>query len=168
MSLSRKIKLETKIKSIESISDTSVYSMLSEVKRDLTKLYPSFENHTLSYVLRIVESGEYKIEDEDGVTTIVDLSEATRAINTYRRYSEGGCQSCTSQIRLTVDAQDASSFWYCKVHEPNIDELKKEIGYGIGPSPRIKIYNRSPCESWTPRFSPKIEELVNMENLVNS
>ena len=165
MSLSREIKYESGINSDYDISPERVFSMLSEVRREVGKLDPSFNNFSLLSVLRIVEDYRYEVEEEEDVKTVVDLSDARRIVAFYRCYSEKGCFSCTS---LRESGNIPKQLSYCNIFEPDIEKVKEELGHEFGFSPMVKKHYDVPCDSWTPRFSPKIEELVEMENLIEN
>lgn len=174
MSLSQKIKYEPSI-TFDEISPKGVILMLREIRSDVSELEPSFVDLSLRGVLDIVFGGQYEIKSDDGVRTVVDLSDAARIVNNYKSYSERGCMSCTSLrginsqgVELSVNSQaDANSFWHCSLYERDPDKLRGEINR-TGFSPMVRQYLTGSCESWTPKFSPKIEELVEMEESVNS
>ena len=88
---------------------------------------------------------------------------ARKVIEVYREYSGGGCQSCISLGIETIDAQDATSGWYCKVSDPDYNQNsvgdKPRVRYE-GFSPKVRKHYNNPCNSWNPVFSPKIEELL--------
>ena len=136
--------------------------MLHEVRDSVGKLDNSFLNAGLARVLEVIKDGKYELNGE--VSTRIDLSSTKGVIDAYRKYSEGGCQSCLNLGRETIDAQDASSGFYCRVSDPDYD--KNAIGDRLGVhyggfSPKISKHYKSPCGSdWKPRFSPKLEKLI--------
>ncbi|MBI1968905.1 hypothetical protein HYS49_03265 [Candidatus Woesearchaeota archaeon] len=160
MPLSQTIVYERTMKPLGNIPSESVpgevLSLLQDVRSSIGKVEPSFGNASLTRVLEAGEAGEYRVEGSIGIR--IDLSSAKSAIEAYREYSEGGCQSCVNLGRETIDAQDATSGWYCRVADPDYDK-----GSGVrysGFSPKVRRHYATPCESWKPRFSPRLEELV--------
>ena len=168
MPLLQEVKYETKIKlgDIPAVEVPKVVlSMLHDVRDSVGKLNSSFLNAGLVKVLAVVETGKYELDGE--VSTRIDLSSAKKVIDSYREYSEGGCQSCLNLGRETIDAQDASSGFYCRASDPDYD--KNAIGDKLGVryegfSPKISKYYKNPCgDDWKPRFSPKLEKLISEE-----
>jgi hypothetical protein len=165
MTSESKLIYRTNIKRFEDISPKSVILMLQDVRVYIGKLETSFAKNDLSEIVAIVESGSYKINGS--VSTCVDLSSAKGVINTYREYSEGGCKSCISLGREVIDAQDATTGWYCKISDPDYDAdtpAKDQRVRYEGFSPKVKEYYDAPCNSWKPKFSLKLEELIEKEN----
>ena len=163
MTLISRVKYHAAIKRLEDISPEAVLGMLKDVGQDIARLNRSFKDTKLAEVLKIVEQREYTIKGR--VTTVVDLSSAKGIVDTYREHSEGGCHSCVSLGRETIDAQDAESGWYCGVSDRDYDRVNAgiETRHGCrytGFSPKVKKHWKSPCDSWKPRFSPKLDELV--------
>ena len=156
MALLSKIKHETGIKNFEDISPESVLCMLHEVRVDLGKLDSSFTDVGLARVLEVVKTGEYKINGT--ISTNIDLSDAKSVIEAYRRYSEGGCQSCVDFERNVLN-DDMECFFYCGRKEHYI-ETPKKCGYGRGHSPEVNKHYENPCEEHRPKFSPIIEKLI--------
>ncbi len=158
------IKYETRIKDLKDISPKAVLTMLSDVRVEIGKLDGAFANFGLARVLAVVEARKYEMNGS--VSTRIDLSTAKDVIDAYRRYSEGGCQSCVSLGRETIDAQDATSGWYCRVSDPDYDA--KAVGDRLGVryegfSPKVKKHHGTPCGSWKPIFSPKLEDIIGNE-----
>jgi len=164
MTLISERKYETTIKKLEDISSEAVLSMLQEVRVNIGKLDGSFADVDLARVLEVVEAGEYKMNGS--ASTRIDLSSAKSVVEAYRKYSEGGCQSCVSLGMETTDAQDARSGWYCQVSDPDYDENvvgdRPRVRYE-GFSPKVKKHYQTPCNSWKPRFSPQLEEFIGKE-----
>lgn len=168
MPLLQEVKYERKIDRLGDIPTgdvpKEVLSMLRDVRDSIGKLDGSFANVDLLNVLKIVETGKYEIEGN--VSTKIDLSSAKSVINAYREYSEGGCQSCVSFGRETIDAQDATSGFYCQVSDPDYNENAIGDRPGVrysGSSPKIKKHYKNPCGDWKPRFSPRLEELASRD-----
>lgn len=144
----------------EKVSE-EVLSMLYDVRKSIGNLENSFTNVSLARVLEVVETGKYEINGK--VSTRINLSAAKGVIDAYKKYSEGGCQSCVSLGRETIDAQDATSGWYCQVSDPDFNEnaIGDQLGVRYsGFSPKIKKHYENPCEAWKPRFSPTLDKLV--------
>jgi len=161
MALVSEVKHETEIKDLEHISPEAVLSMLHDVRENIARLDGSFADVDLIRVLEVVEAGKYEMNGS--VSTHIDLSSAKGIIKTYRKYSEGGCQSCVNLGEETICAQDADSGWYCQVSDPdyNGDATRGPLGVRrSGFSPKVKRHYSTPCDSWAPRFSPKLEELI--------
>ncbi len=166
MPLLQEVKYEAKIDRLGDIPAVEVpkvvLSMLHDVRDSVGKLDSSFLNAGLARVLAVVEAEKYELNG--GVSTRIDLSSAKGVIDAYRKYSDGGCQSCLNLGRETIDAQDATSGFYCKVSDPDYDENAVEDRLGVsysGFSPKISKHYKSPCGSdWKPRFSPKLEKLI--------
>ena len=161
MVLVSEVKHEIRITDLKDISPESVLSMLHEVRADLEKLDGSFADLDLTRVLAVVEAGKYEINGS--VLTRIDLSSAKRVVKAYRENSEGGCKSCVNLGRETIDAQDATSGWYCRLDDPDYD--KNAVGDRLGVryegfSPKVTRHYNTPCDSWKPKFSPKLEELI--------
>lgn len=169
MPLLQEVKYETKMDRLGDIPAGEVpkvvLSMLHDVRDSVGKLDSSFLNAGLAKVLEVVEAGKYELNGE--VSTRIDLSSAKGVIDAYRKYSEGGCQSCLNLGRETIDAQDASSGFYCEVSDPDYD--KNAVGDRLGVrysgfSPKISKHYKTPCgDDWKPRFSPKLEEIISEE-----
>lgn len=167
MALLSEVKYETEIKTLKDISSESasesVLSMLRDVRINIGKVDSSFADVDLRRVLEVVEAGKYEINGS--ISTRIDFSFAKDVIDTYRRYSERGCQSCVSFGRETIDAQDASTGWYCKVSDLDYDANtigKPGVKYS-GFSPKVEKYYNVPCDDWKPRFSPRLEEFIDKE-----
>ena len=164
MVLLSEVKYETSIGRLEDLSPESVISMLREVKADIGRLDSSFADSDLARVLAVVEEGKYKVNGN--VSTHVDLLSARSVIYTYRKYSEGGCQSCVNLGREVIDAEDASVGLYCKKLDPDYDADAIEgprVRYE-GSSPKIRTHYDKPCGAdWKPKFFPKLEVLVAKE-----
>jgi hypothetical protein len=161
MALVSEVRYETNLKNLKDISPDSVLSMLREVQTNIGKVDSSFADVDLTRVLSVVETGKYEVNGS--VSTRIDLSSAKGVIDAYRRYSEGGCQSCVSLGRETIDAQDATSGWYCRVSDPDYDTQAIGDRPGVryqGFSPKVRKHHNIPCDYWKPRFSPKLEELI--------
>ncbi len=161
MPLLQEIRYETEVKSLKDISPQSVLSVLNDVRESVSELEPEFEDFDLTRVLEVVESGKYELSGR--MLTRIDLSSAKLIIDTYRKYSEGGCQSCVNLGRETIDAQDATSGEYCRVSDPDFDENAVGDRRGVryeGFSPKVNRYFKNPCNDWEPRFSPTIEKLI--------
>ena len=138
--------------------------MLRDVRVDIGRVDSSFADVDLTKVLAVVEAGKYEINGN--VSTRIDLSYAKGVIDAYRRYSEGGCQSCVNLGRETIDTQDATSGWYCRVSDPDYD--KNAVGDGprvrySGFSPKVRKHYQNPCSDYVPRFSPPLKELIDKE-----
>jgi len=161
MALLSEVKYETSIRDLKDISPDSVLSMLRDVQVDIGRVDSSFVDADLTKVLAVVETGKYEVNGS--VSTRIDLSSAKGVVNAYRRYSEGGCQSCVSLGRETIDAQDATSGWYCRVSDPDYDANaignRPRVKYN-GFSPKVRKNHNTPCDDWKPKFSPKLEELI--------
>ena len=166
MPLLQEVKYETKMDRLGDIPAEEVpkvvLSMLHDVRDSVGKLDSSFLNVGLARVLEVIKDGKYELNGE--VSTRIDLSSAKGVIDAYRKYSEGGCQSCLNLGRETIDAQDATSGWYCRVSDPNFNKDARENELGVryeGFSSKINKHYKSPCGSdWKPRFSPKLEKLI--------
>lgn len=161
MALTSQITYETRIKGFKDISPESVLSMLHDVRDDIKKLDAGFADADLKRVLAVVETGKYVVNGK--VSTHIDLSSAKSVIEAYREHSEGGCQSCKSLGRETIDAQDASSGWYCEVSDPDYNKNAVGDEPGVlyeGFSPKVKKHYHDPCKSWEPTFSQKLEEII--------
>jgi len=161
MTLLSEVKYETGIEGVKDISPESVVSMLRDVRVDIGKVDDSFANVDLSQVLLVIEAEKYKVNGN--ISTRIDLSSAKGVIDAYRKYSEGGCQSCVSLGREIIDAQDASSGWYCQVSDPDYNAHLMSDRHGVrysGFSPKVNKHYDLPCNDWEPRFSPKLEELI--------
>ncbi len=159
MPLLLEVKYETEIKEYEDISPEAVVSMLREVRTDVSKFDNSFADADLTRVLAVVEAGKYEITGS--VPTRIDLSSARKIVNSYRCGTKEGCTSCVNLGRETIDAQDATSGYYCKVSDPDYNVYA--VGGGCkysGFSPKVKKHMDTSCDSWKPRFSPRLEELV--------
>ncbi len=164
MALLSEVKYETSIRELKDISPDSVRSMLREVQKDIEKVDSSFADADLTKVLAVVETGKYEVNGS--VSTRIDLLSAKGVVDAYRRYSEGGCQSCVSLGRETIDAQDATSGWYCRVSDPDYDANAIGDRPGVrysGFSPKVRKHHDVPCDDWKSRFSPKLEELIGKE-----
>jgi len=164
MALLSEVKYETNIGELKDISADSVLSMLRDVQTDIGRVDSSFAYADLAKVLAVVETGKYEVNGS--VSTRIDLSSAKGVVDAYRRYSEGGCQSCVNLRRETIDAQDATSRWYCRVSDPNYDANAISDRPGVrysGFSPKVRKHHDMPCDDWKPRFSPKLEELIGKE-----
>ena len=164
MSLISEVKYEINIKKLKDIHPDSVLSMLRDVRVDIGRVDSSFADVDLTKVLAVVEAGKYEINGN--VSTRIDLSYAKGVIDAYRRYSEGGCQSCVSLGRETIDAQDATSGWYCQVFDPDyyVNAISDRSGVRYeGFSPKVRKHHNMPCDDWRPVFSPKLEELIGKE-----
>ena len=165
MHLLQEVKYETKMDRLGDIPAEEVpkvvLSMLHEVRDSVGKLDSSFLHAGLARVLKVIEDGKYELNGE--VSTRIDLSSAKGVIDAYRKYSEGGCQSCLNLGRETIDAQDATSGFYCSVSDPDFN--KEAIGDQLGVryegfSPKISKHYKNPCGDWRPRFSPKLKKLI--------
>jgi len=167
MSLLSEIKYEPtikKIRSLEDISPQSVLSMLHDVRESIGKLDSDFVNSDLTKILSVIENGTYEVNGI--VSTRIDLSYAKGVVEAYKKYSEGGCQSCVSFGRETIDAQDATSGWYCEISDPDYDENARGDRLGVryeGFSPKINKYYKNPCDSWKPTFFPTLNKLIEQE-----
>lgn len=160
MTLLSEVKYETSIKA-KDMSSESVLSMLQDVRVDIGKLEGSFADVDLIRVLAVVEAGKYEVNGN--VSIRIDLSSANEVIDTYRRYSEEGCLSCVSLGIETISAQDTITAWYCQVSDPGYDDSVSgdipRVRYK-GFSSKIRKHHSVPCDSWEPRCSPKLEELI--------
>lgn len=166
MGLLQEVKYESEIKRLEDISPQSVLALLKDVRTNIAGLDSSLTDANLAKVLEIIESGKYEINGH--VSTRVNLTTAQGVVKAYREYSEGGCQSCVNLGRETIDAQDASSGWYCRVSDSDFDKEvigdRPRVRYS-GFSPKISKHYKTPCDDWKPRFSPTIDKLIEQEQL---
>jgi hypothetical protein len=154
MTLLSKIEYETKINNIEDISPESILYMLLDIKESICNLDPPFSAKTLNQVLKITESGKYRIYGHIFDTTI-DLSYAKSVIDYYRKNSEGGCTSCINRKIFNIHKKNDSC---CKIYDSDYHILNE---FSSGQTKKIRNHFNSPCKNWTPYFSPKIEELIN-------
>lgn len=160
----QEIKYEIGIKRLEDISPQFILSILYDIRKNIEELDSSFVNIDLVRMLAIIESGKYEINGT--VSTRINLSSAKRVVDTYRKYFEGGCQSCVNFGKETIDTQDAKSGWYCKISDS--DYNKDEIGnrprvYYAGLSPKVRKHYKNPCDDWKPLFSSTIDKLIEQE-----
>ncbi|MBS3075350.1 hypothetical protein J4429_02725 [Candidatus Pacearchaeota archaeon] len=164
MALLSEVKYETKIRELKDISPEAVLFMLRDVRADIGRLDDSFLDVNLAKVLITVESGQYEVNGS--VSTRINLSSAKDIIDAYRKYSEGGCQSCASLGIETIDAQDATSGWFCEISDPDYNKNaigdRPRVRYK-GFSPKVNKHYQNPCSAWKPRFSLKLDELVKKE-----
>ena len=156
MTLTSTVKYEPIIKKIKDISPESVLKMVSNVRREIGELDPSFADVDLVRVVAVIEAGKYEINGR--ITTNLDLSSAKDIINIYRNNSEGGCKSC-SDFSSDIINNDRDTFFYCEKKE-HYQRTPKVCGYNIGFSPELKKYYETPCNSWKPKFSLRLEELI--------
>jgi len=161
MALLSETKYKPSIKKLEDISSKTVLSMLQDVRADIGNLESSFANADLTKVLKIVESGSYKINGK--ISTYIDLSSAKGIIGAYRKYSEGGCQSCVRFGTEVLDAQDAIVGRYCIVSDPDYN-INKIPPVREGLTPKVRKHYDNPCNSWKPKFDIKLEVLVRTES----
>ena len=167
MALLSEVKYETNIKDLNGISPDSVLSMLMDVRADIRRVDGSFADVDLTRVLKIVQAGEYTVKGEytvnGSISIHINLLSAKGVIDSYKRYSEGGCDSCVNLGRETINAQDGTTGWYCQVSDPdyvtNVVTKRSEVRYS-GFSPKVRMYHDKPCDDWKPKFSPKLEELI--------
>ncbi|MEK6873607.1 MAG: hypothetical protein AABW91_02085 [Nanoarchaeota archaeon] len=163
MPLLQEVKYKTGIKRFEDISPQSVLSMLYDIRKSVGELDGTFVDSDLAEVLSVIEAGTYEINGT--ISTRIDLSFAKSIVKFYREHSEGGCQSCISLGRETIDAQDATSGWYCEVSDPDFDKNavnRPGVRYS-GFSPKTNKYYQSPCKDWKPKFSPTLDKLIRQE-----
>lgn len=165
MPLLSEVKYESGIEDLWDISPAKVpekvLAMLKDIKEEISKLDPFFITLDFGTVLKIVEKGSYKINRN--IATKIDLSSAQAIIETYREYSEGGCQSCVKLGQETIDAQDGSSGHYCEVSDPqyNPNHYGGQLGVTVsGFSRKVHQHYQKPCDDWKPRFTPKLEVLI--------
>ncbi|MBI2661851.1 hypothetical protein HYX11_00135 [Candidatus Woesearchaeota archaeon] len=156
MVLLSKIEYEPAIKGFKDISPESILKMLYDVRQEIGKLEPSFADIDLLRVVAIVESGKYEINRN--ILTKIDLSSAKQIVNTYRNNSEGGCESC-SNFSIDIINDNRDMFFYCDIKE-HYQRTPQECGHNNGFSPELAKYYETPCASWKPKFSPKLEELI--------
>jgi hypothetical protein len=165
MALLTSVEYKTKLVELKDISPAAVLDMLSDVRASIAKLDIHFAGADLAKVLTAVEAGKYEVCGD--ITACIDLSSAKGVIHAYRMRSEGGCQSCTHLGRETIDAQDASSGWYCEVSDPDYDKTaigdKPRCRYANF-SPKVKKHYDLPCESWQPQFSLRLAEFIKGAN----
>lgn len=143
------------VKRLETEED--MLSVLRDVRNVIMDASQHMEPKNFTNILRIIEIGKYEASDKSEV----DLKQAKDFANSYRRCSEGGCQSCTQfakeNLMRSMEPQD--SFSYCHIHE-NTTETPKVCGYGCGFSPMIKKHFSTPCEDWNPTFSKTLNQLI--------
>jgi len=158
MVLETKIEYKPEISGFKDISPTSVLEMLRDVRSDLGTLDPLFITKSLKEIVETVEKGEYLVQKNDAINTIIDFSRAKAIINSYRTSSIKGCISCILKGNYVIDAMDADSVDYCSI-------IKKE-SYLEGPSTeqvRRVRKNDGSCKDWDPKFPLTIEELIKHE-----
>ncbi len=165
MALLQEVKYETDIKKLEDIYPQSILSILHDVRTNIGKLDTPFLDTDLKKVLAVIESGNYEVNGT--VSTRINLSSAKSVIDAYRKYSEGGCQSCVSLGRETIDAQDAKFGFYCEVSDPDFN--KNTVGDRLGVryegfSPKIRKHYKSPCGDWKPKFSLTLDKLIEQQS----
>ena len=155
---------EPKMRSVEEISPESILAMIKDVRDEIARLEPSFRDDNLTMVWEIIESGQHIVKGD--TPTKINLRAAAGFVSEYRKHSEGGCQSCVNLGRETIDTQDATSGWYCRVSDPDYDKN----GVGDGPrvrysgfSPKVRKHYQNPCSDYVPRFSPPLKELIDKE-----
>ncbi|PIN91483.1 hypothetical protein COU57_00315 [Candidatus Pacearchaeota archaeon CG10_big_fil_rev_8_21_14_0_10_32_14] len=169
MELIRDFRYESGLDRNDKISPESVFQMLVEIRREIGKLDTSFEKLSLREILKVVDNNpRYKTKgyDELGIKGVVDVSDARRVISFYRSYSERGCESCTSFKETGDPTQNSKVLSYCNLFEPDPEKVKGETGNDFGFSPTIRKYIFvGGCDSRTPKFSPKIDQLVEFEEL---
>jgi hypothetical protein len=153
-----KAKHRPTIKGSEYISPSSVLSMLQHLRTLLWKLDVSFTDIDLEKVLAVVEEGECDVSTgRDEMEEIrLDLSHTRRIISFYRVWSEGGCRSCIHRGRNRTLGH------YCQISDPEYNCADSNPGTR-GRTLKVEAHYENPCSEWEPKFSPKIEELVEEE-----
>ncbi len=148
-------------KDFAQITPSHVLQTLKEVRSEIGSQNSDFRERekSLRNVLAVVERGECVFE-QGGIQIKIDLSEAKKLIDFYRKYSEGGCQSCIDAGRDVMDARDATSFVFCKTHEKNPGDTQARCGYNSGFSPMVSQHYKNPCDFWLPRFNQTLEKLL--------
>lgn len=160
MALVSRLSYELRTNGSKDISPDYVLRMLNEVREDIASVDANFVDSDLAEVLAIIEAGKHEIQGK--IQTIIDLSSAQSVVNAYRKKSEGGCQSCINLGIETIDAQDASSGWYCEDSDPDFNKAAGEK-HGCkysGFSQKVKAHYKNPCDSWLPKYSPPLAELI--------
>ena len=170
MGLVTDIKYETPFGKGDSkkITPESVLEMLRAVRNDIGSLNPPFVNRSLREVLEVVESGKYTVEGT--LTKKIDLREPQAVIQVYRRQSGGGCRSCVSLGRETIDAQGATSGWYCEISDPDFNKNAVGDRHGCrysGFSPKVKEHYDNPCGDWKPKFSKPLDKILEEAELID-
>jgi len=160
MGLVSRVDYNTKIKSFKDIFPESVKEMFYDIKLNISKLDESFGKLESKEILKIIEKGEYKINNEQ-FDIRIDLGNPKAIISTYRNNSEGGCQSCVSRHTYIIDAQDPNLELYCGFSKPNYLDLNDLREKGL--TDKIMKHYNTPCEDWKPTFSPTIEKLLEIE-----
>lgn len=152
-----KYKIPEYIKKIKD-REGQVLVLLRDVRDCVALLKPVLKNQGLDAILKVVEEGEWSIQDKvDPIKTEVeinyniDLSQAKCIISQYRRDSEGGCQSC-NYINSYMPCQD-EHVTYCSLYE-------KAGVVGEGSSPRIAQFSKTGCADKEPRLKRKLEEVL--------
>lgn len=154
------------INSSRDISPKTILDLLKNARSDIALSNDSFGRKSLSEVLRIIESGAYELPKQSGQepVRIIDLSEAKKHIEFYRRNSEGGCKSCLNLGIECVDNQDTDFSFYCRISDPEYNRLQATLrGNGcsfIGYSSKVSTHYNSPCSDCKPRFCPPLAQLV--------
>jgi len=137
------------IKVLEKEED--VITLIREVNSDLSKLGYCNLLISLKKVLKTIESGKYEFQREDSIVDSVDLSKAKNLIETYKRFSEGGCQSCKKMSHYMPFPDEHVN--YCSKFE------NKEI-VESGFSPRINQFYKTGCEVKEPIFKKSLDKLL--------
>lgn len=167
MVLVQELTYKSHIKELTKRKTPDIIGLLKDVKETFSKLDPKFKKKSLRDILKLIEKGsdnECKIRIKGKIPYEVDISEAAQVIEFYREHSEGGCKSCVSLRQETIDAQDATSGWYCQVSDPDYDANvigRPGVRYS-GFSPKVNKHYENPCEDWAPHFQKRLEELISV------
>jgi len=153
MPTKQKLTYESSVDRINGPEDILI--LLDDVRTSILQINPNFKGD-LKNIVKIVGTGIYEVNGE--ISKELDLSSARGLIEYFREHSEGGCQSCISLGRQTIDAQDASSGFYCQISDPDYDG-KKGVKYA-GFSPKVSRHYKNPCEVHNPFFSTTLDKLL--------
>lgn len=142
--------------------EADIIKMLRDVRTCIAEMDTDFASKRLKDILAVVEKHEYRIprDSSNNVVAVIDLTFASRVLQTYRFNSEGGCQSCKGFARVKP-VQD-ETFYFCSEKEDGdkMDELWVEKEFVYSPEIRKHIYKSAGCDRRVPVFERKLEEVI--------
>ena len=135
--------------------EKQIIALLEDVKNDLVGVDNSNKDlFDFKKLLNVIDGTKYEVIKES-IRQVVDLSKAKHLIDSYRRQSEGGCQSCKEHGHF-MPYQDEHIF-YCKLYE---QEKLDNNELDFENSPRISKFSEKGCKDKKPVFTKTIEQIL--------
>jgi hypothetical protein len=140
------------------VDGKGIVSLLKDVGADIIE-FGKLKHLPVEQILLLIEQGKFETPSHyfQGKGTLLkrlDLSAAKAIVDTYKRNSEGGCQSCVYRKPVSDEGGE-----YCDIYEI----LKNQDVRNMGKSPCLNQYWEKGCKNKLAPLLPLTEVLAKIK-----